>query len=1115
MKKNLTHGKNLFVKTLLVTAVALISATGWGTTVELGTLNLDTEYQLSFGNTYYAAFTAEEDGVLTATCTSSDILLPYVQRFETNDEMVAESNTINVVYDSFFSPKQYHFNVSAGTTYCFFNNFIMNDGTFTISTNAGSSIEIQSCTPEENSTISVSDGARISIVFNQAVSIKGATITTGNASASISANLYANTVSFELKDVLYNWLQNGTIAGGDNFTINLTGVSAASDQSILYGTDGNLSITYKMAAKPVQLVSTTNTSGTFLSYYTSENPAGIVTLTFDGEISSAAADLRFGNQEGEEGEYYVEPLEANISGNTITLNLSNKSRRPQDMVTSGTNYGNMSLRVGSVKSADGQFAYSEGQGSLGTFWFSYNNLEVVSANVISEFTPATGSSLAGVTNIEIWITDESKLSYDGIKFTYTASDGTTKDIVVTNFTKTQDPDNSDAVILNIPVPTEVAGTTNITVTLNNLTSADGIDHTNDVKAKYDSFVITSADPAKDASLEALAQGQILTVSTNMNDQIGCMIFQIRDLNPANADEAIIYSLSYFTKQDNGTFTYQIPFNMKLVKGHDYKVEITAYATEDDLNYGNAPIGEDYIIWHGAAEPFKYSTVQFVSIDPAPETTSISSLDQRVFTVTFDGLVNLNSNTTFINTGMGSSAPFESIQPVDGDSTTGETFATQWILTVSEAMIESSKPSITLSIVATDMDGRIVEGNTGNEENSYFCFVYNITIGVPDLIITPADGSEVTSLYKFIVGCPELGLNPSWTAGEIYLYNMNREQVAYVKDATPVIPEAEQDNWDYNPVEYELYLDKEITTNGSYYIIIPEGWFNLGTEFNQMNSKQTIVSYYINGEVSLDVTIDPADGSNVTSLKKFTLTFDSSAEAAPSWNGEKATLTNAQGEVVAQGEANYGDDFNIMNQVSITLDTEITADGTYTLNIPAGLFIVDNENSTAMTFTYSIGEQKPDLTIDPADGSKVQKLSVFTITFDSATEAAPSWNGEKATLTNAQGEVVTQGEANYGDDFNILNQVKITLDAEITADGTYTLNIPAGLFIVDNENSTAMTFTYYVGNSAINAILGNDIKEYKVYNLKGILVLKTDKKEALKQLSDGVYIINGKKVILKN
>lgn len=1006
MKRKITHGKNLFIRTILVTACAFISATGWSETVDLGSLTLDTEYQLAFANAYYASYTPAEDGVLTASCTSSDILLAYYERYETKDEMVAESNTIEVVYDSYYSPRTYHFNVSAGTTYYFYNNFIMNAGTFTISMNAASSLELQSCQPAENSTISASDGADIALVFNQSVSIKSAFVSVGNTTETITARINTNTVSFELKEILFGWLQNGTISSGDNFSINLTGVTAASDNSVIYGTDGNLSITYKAAAKPIELTGSTNTSGAFLSYYVPESSASLVTLTFDGDVESATAELRFGNTEGGDGEYYTEVLEPTISGNTISIDLGGKSRRPQDMVTSGSNYNNMLLRVGSVKSKDGQFAYSEGQGTLGTYWFSYSSLEVVTANVISEFTPASGSSLEGVSSIEIWITDEDKLSYDGINFTYTSANGTTQSVVVTDFTKEQDPDNSDAAILNVPVPSEVAGMTNITVTLNNLTSADGIDHTDDVKAKYDSFVITSANPANGSTLEMISENQVLTFSTNMNDKIGCMVFQIRDLNPSDENEAIIWSLSYLQKQENGTFTYEFPFNMKLVQGHDYKVELTAYATEDDKNYGNAPLGEDYIIWHGATEAFQFSTVQFVSISPDPETTVISSVDERVFTITFDGLVNLNSSTTFINTGMGTTAPFESIVPVDEDNSTGTSMASQWILTVSESMI-SSRSYLVLSISATDIDGALVEGNTGSDETSYFNFTYTITIGMPELTVSPADGSTVTSLYKFVVGCAEVGLNPSWSAGDIYLYK-DREQVAYVKDAEPVIPEEEQDNWEYNPVEYELFLDKEITESGNYYMIIPEGWFNLGTGYNQQNNQMTIVTYKIGGTTNLEVTIDPADGSKVTSLKTFILTFDNASDAGPSWNGDKATLTNEAGEVVAFGEADFGDDFSIYNQVKITLDTEVTNEGSYTLNIPAQLFIIDQEDSEAMTFSY-----------------------------------------------------------------------------------------------------------YVSSNSAISKIFGEDVKEFTVYNLKGILVLKTDDQEALKQLATGLYIINGKKVLLRN
>ena len=163
------------------------------------------------------------------------------------------------------------------------------------------------------------------------------------------------------------------------------------------------------------------------------------------------------------------------------------------MVKSGTNYNNMTISFNKVLDTTGQHAYSGGQGTIGGYSFTYETLDVVTADVISEFIPAPGSTLdcCEPETIEIWITDEGKLSYDGVKF---ALDFMEEPIVVTDYTKEADTFDPTAAILTVPFPWEQIPMLTqeneenapivITVTLNNLQSADGIDHTADVTATY-------------------------------------------------------------------------------------------------------------------------------------------------------------------------------------------------------------------------------------------------------------------------------------------------------------------------------------------------------------------------------------------------------------------------------------------------------------------------------------------------------------------------------------------------------------------------------------------------------------------------------------------------------
>ena len=135
----------------------------------------------------------------------------------------------------------------------------------------------------------------------------------------------------------------------------------------------------------------------------------------------------------------------------------------------------------------GQYVYSAQDGVIGGFSFTFDELVVVTADVLSEFTPAPNSSLDGVAEIEIWITDEAKLSYDGVLFQYGSDkENLDQQVVVENglITKEADPDFEGAALLYVPVPGEIKGDYYIKVSLNNLSTADGLDHSQDVVADY-------------------------------------------------------------------------------------------------------------------------------------------------------------------------------------------------------------------------------------------------------------------------------------------------------------------------------------------------------------------------------------------------------------------------------------------------------------------------------------------------------------------------------------------------------------------------------------------------------------------------------------------------------
>lgn len=474
------------MKKLFTLFFALLALGANAKLVDLGQLQLDTDYTIASDfNEYIGTFVAPTSGTIIATGTNSTVLEPYKEKL---NDMEAPGNHIEVNYDNYFGDKQYHFDVTEGTTYYFYLDFSMNACTFRLSMDSGEGIQIAKCTPEEGSIFSVSGGGLISVQFNRAVQMDGqARVIAGEKEASVAVNGQTNIYSMEIKEILMNWLTDGTLAGGDKFIVRLFNVAAADNASQKYGTDGTVEIEYIIGSMPIKLISTENTSGVFKSYYMENDPTGIVKLTFDGEVESALASLSFGSTDVE-GDYYTETLTPIVEGNTITIDLTGKTRTPEKMVASGNNYNNVTISIDKVVDTTGQYAYSDQDGAIGSFSFTYDELLVVTADVLCEFAPAPNTSLDGVAQIEIWITDENKLSYDGVLFQYgLEKENLTNEVVVENslITKEADPEFEGAAILYVPVPNEVlSGDYFIQVSLHNLATADGLDHSQDVMASY-------------------------------------------------------------------------------------------------------------------------------------------------------------------------------------------------------------------------------------------------------------------------------------------------------------------------------------------------------------------------------------------------------------------------------------------------------------------------------------------------------------------------------------------------------------------------------------------------------------------------------------------------------
>ena len=205
-------------------------------------------------------------------------------------------------------------------------------------------------------------------------------------------------------------------------------------------------------------------------------------------------------------------------------------------------------------------------------------------------------------------------------------------------------------------------------------------------------------------------------------------------------------------------------------------------------------------------------------------------------------------------------------------------------------------------------------------------------------------------------------------------------------------------------------------------------------------------------------------------------------------------------------------------------------GKYTLTFPAGMVKnVLGELNPEQTVEL-IYMQTPDYDTEsftpPARDSSWQGIE-----YDAADlkEVTLTWANMPITLNENSSPATVSEYSWMGDtpktpfivgDNLILNDSKdaLVFDLSTLPEGRWTVLIPQGfVFLGEDQNmiNDEVQATYTISTSSGVASLEKDANgRWVVYNLKGMLVLDTDKESELKNLEPGLYIINGEKVLIR-
>lgn len=561
------------------------------------------------------------------------------------------------------------------------------------------------------------------------------------------------------------------------------------------------------------------------------------------------------------------------------------------------------------------------------------------------------------------------------------------------------------------------------------------------------------------------------------------------------------------KGEDGKFTYKINIDYALNNGVTYPVTFTGWASEDDSHYGD-PIFEETVYVSGATATYEYSPVTITY----PETllyeqneANFNLKNSKCNGIYFRFSDAVELEKAFVVLGMGATQDCAVTMLED------ETMA---VITIPNDVL-TTYANFIVSILAKDKNGNVVQGNNGEGDGSYISVFVDAKFNLPEVtMIDPTPDATVEKISTIKFGYDK-GIAPSWLAN-ITILDKARNVVATSTDIVVAYPD-ETAEWGGEAI---VSFNNEITENGTYTVVVPEGVFNLGTSVQggANNNQEAIFNITVdNGDTpsqAMHVSANPQEGE-VGSLKDFEFTFMDYNSCA--WTYEAMPfISDGDGNKLATiSNVDYGTGWN---QLVCSLKGEITEPGTYILTIPAGAVTYndnpDNLNSE-VTFKYTIADKSSEnVTITPAAGNVTEIPALLILTFNDQTEVGASGN---CTLVDDKGNSYKAELGIYWDgDYNQL-QIKLA-DGAITAEGTYTLTIPAGAVTYGASGDLSngeLVFVYVIATTdTISALLANQ-SSVDVYDVNGTLVKAGADAAALKALATNkVYVINGKKVILK-
>lgn len=382
------------------------------------------------------------------------------------------------------------------------------------------------------------------------------------------------------------------------------------------------------------------------------------------------------------------------------------------------------------------------------------------------------------------------------------------------------------------------------------------------------------------------------------------------------------------------------------------------------------------------------------------------------------------------------------------------------------------------------------------------------------LLTPESGSTLES-FEVVISFPHATSVELSDNAEMTLTNHNSYAVprlSCVKDATASIP------------TFVLTIPEgaQKPAVGTYDMMIEEGAFIIDGK----PSVGITAEYTIDHEVSADYIIDP-DGNVVPYDWGVSVAFIFNEDATVTVPAKSAVTITIDGVTVPASSYEIGAEMNML--MIMIWDTKYIKEGVLRVNIAEGAFKVGKDASPAVEGVWNIVAPKTfvaKITPEENDASnKIDVISTIYINFPEATKGEV-FNPYGARMYNSSYSYSHTGEITLVD-----NASTMATDDETSAEGvTFAVTFPAttkagnyyltvmdGTFTLDGVHASPLIEATYVVDpsaSGVEEIFADENGNVTVYTIEGRIVLDNAPAAAIRDLHKGLYIINGKKVILK-